>query len=263
MQWIERRHRLLEDDRDVVAAHMAHVAFAQWKKVTTLEHDRARRMVCRRIGKQLHHRKGGDRFARSGFPDKRDRLTLADVERHTIDGQKLALTSSEGDRKVADRQQSFVRVHLKVFLGSNASRTASPMKISNESMIAMLKKPVRPSHGACTLAFPCDSNSPSDGEPGGRPKPRKSSAVNVITDDDKMNGRNVMLSTIAIGSKCRKIMTVLETPRARAAWMYSKFRPRKNSAHTNPTRDTQENSSNIPSRTKKPGTRTDEMISSR
>ena len=44
-------------------------------------------------------------------------------------------------------------------------------------MIAMLKKPVSPSHGACTLAFPCDSNSPSDGEPGGRPKPRKSSAV--------------------------------------------------------------------------------------
>src|SRR5262249_2089377 len=137
------------------------------------------------------------------------------------------------------------------------------MKISNESMIAMLKNPVSPSHGACTLAFPCDSNSPSDGEPGGRPKPRKSSAVNVITDDDKMNGRNVMVATIAFGSKCRKIMTVFVTPRARAAWMYSKLRPRKNSARTNPTRATQENSSNIPSRTKKPATRTEEMITTR
>src|SRR6478752_2752451 len=169
-------------------------------------------MVRRRIGKQLHHRQGGDRFAGSGFPDKRDRLPFADVERHTIDGQKLARASSEGDRQVADGQQSLVRAHLKVFLGSNASRTASPMKINNESMIAMLKKPVSPSHGACTLAFPCDSNSPSDGEPGGRPKPRKSSAVSVITDDDKMNGRKVMVATIAFGSKCRKIMTVLETP---------------------------------------------------
>src|SRR6185436_9505916 len=229
----------------------------------TLELDRARRMVRRRIGQQLHHRQGGDRFAGSGFTDKRDRLPFADVERYTIDGQRLARAAPEGDRQVADRQQRLVRVHLKVFLGSNASRTASPMKISNESMIAMLKNPVSPSHGACTLAFPCASNSPSDGEPGGKPKPRKSSAVNVITDEDRINGRNVMVATMAFGSRCRKIMTAFDTPRARAAWMYSKFRPRKNSARTNPTRDTQDNNSNIPSRTKKPGTRTDEMISNR
>src|SRR6476661_10675135 len=153
--------------------------------------------------------------------------------------------------------------YLNVLRGSKASRAASPMKIRSDSMMATEKKPVKPSHGACTLALPCDNSSPSDGEPGGRPKPRKSSAVSVITDDDKMNGRNVMVATMALGSKWRKIMTAFDTPRARAAWMYSKFRPRKNSARTNPTRDTQENNSNIPSRTKKPGTRTDEMISNR
>src|SRR5450759_3260761 len=89
-----------------------------------------------------------------------------------------------------------------VLRGSNASRTASPMKIRSDSMIATAKNPVKPSHGACTLALPCDSNSPSDGEPGGNPKPRKSSAVSVMTEEDTMNGRNVMVATMALGSRC-------------------------------------------------------------
>src|SRR3954467_11221320 len=137
------------------------------------------------------------------------------------------------------------------------------MKTSSEGMIPTEKKPVKPSHGACTLDLPCDKSSPSDGEPGGRPKPRKSSAVSVITEDDTMNGRNVMVATIALGNRCRNMITALDTPSARAAWMYSKLRPRKNSARTSPTSDTQENNSRMPRSTKKPGTSTDDRISSR
>src|SRR6185312_9947334 len=102
-----------------------------------------------------------------------------------------------------------------------------------------------------------------DGEPGGRPKPRKSSAVNVITDDDTMNGKKVMVATIAFGKRWRNMMTGLDTPSARAAWIYSKLRPRRNSARTRPTSDTQENSAMMPSRTKKPGGNTADMIKSR
>src|SRR5204862_464105 len=40
-----------------------------------------------------------------------------------------------------------------------------------------------------------------DDHPGGRPKPRKSSAGNVITEADTMNGRNVMVATSAFGSR--------------------------------------------------------------
>src|ERR1700694_1299845 len=137
------------------------------------------------------------------------------------------------------------------------------MKINSESMIAPAKTPVNPSHGACTLALPCDSNSPSEGEPGGNPKPRKSSAVSVITDEDTMNGRNVMVATMAFGSRCRNMITALETPSARAAMMYSKLRPRKNSARTRPTSETHENHKRMPSSTKKPGTSTDDRISKR
>src|SRR5580698_2867689 len=153
--------------------------------------------------------------------------------------------------------------YLNVLRGSNASRTASPMKIKSDSMIATEKNPAKPSHGAWTLALPCDSNSPSDGEPGGNPKPRKSSAVSVITEDDTINGRNVMVATMAFGNRCRNMITALETPSARAAMMYSKLRPRRNSARTRPTSDTQENNKRMPSRTKKPGTSTEDRISSR
>src|SRR3954468_23704098 len=156
-----------------------------------------------------------------------------------------------------------ITAYRKVLRGSNASRTASPMKINSDSMIATEKNPVKPSHGACTLPLACDNNSPSDGDPGGRPKPRKSSAVSVITDEETMNGRKVMVATMAFGNRCRNMITALETPSARAAWMYSKLRPRKNSARTSPTSDTQENSSRMPSRTKNPGGSTEDRIKSR
>src|SRR6185437_8156445 len=142
---------------------------------------------------------------------------------------------TECDREITNAEQRLVDgIHrdpqLNVLRGSKASRTASPMKISSDSMMATEKKPAKPSHGAWILALACDSNSPSDGEPGGRPKPRKSSAVSVITDDDTMKGRKVMVATIAFGSRWRNMMTGLDTPSARAAWIYSKLRPRRNSA---------------------------------
>src|ERR1700687_4197142 len=87
-------------------------------------------------------------------------------------------------RQIADFEQWLVdgihAAYLNVLRGSNASRTASPMKISNDSMIATAKNPVKPSHGACTFALPCDSNSPSEGEPGGNAKPRKTSTDGMI-----------------------------------------------------------------------------------
>src|SRR5947208_10997341 len=137
------------------------------------------------------------------------------------------------------------------------------MKSGRDSMSGAEENPAKPSHGACKLGLPCDNNSPSEGEPGGRPKPRKSSAVSVITEDDTMNGRNVMVATMAFGSRWRNMIVRFETPRARAAWMYSKLRPRRNSARTSPTSDTHENNSKMPSNTKKPGTSTEEMISNR
>ena len=149
--------------------------------------------------------------------------------------------------------RAMVLVTRRSCAGSSASRTASPMKISRLSMVAITKKAVRPSHGACRLALPCASSSPSEGEPGGRPKPRKSSAVSVVIEPFRMKGMKVSVATMALGSRCLNMILTFESPSARAAEMYSKFRPRRNSARTTPTSATQENSSRMPSRIQKVG----------
>ena len=65
--------------------------------------------------------------------------------------------------------------------------------------------------------MPWASISPSDAEPGGRPKPRKSSDVSVVMEPFRMNGRKVSVATIAFGSTCRNMITLFRTPSARAA----------------------------------------------
>src|SRR6195256_5172769 len=254
---IERGLRLLENDGDVGAAHVAHLRFRQGQQVAALEQNLARRVIGLRVWQQLHHRQRGDRLAGSRFADQRERLALSDVERHLVDRQDVLVALAERDRQRAHGEGGLAHLSPpRVLRGSKASRMPSPMKISSDSMMATVKKPDRPSHGAWILAFPWLSISP-----GGSPKPRKSSAVSVITDDDRMKGRNVMVATMALGSMWRNMITALETPSGGPASMYSKLRARRNSARTRPTSRTHENSSRMPSSTKKPGTSTDAMMS--
>src|SRR5699024_8754792 len=96
--------------------------------------------------------------------------------------------------------------HCKYFLGSNASRTASPIKMSKDNNSAKATKPLMPNHGACKLAFPWPSNSPREAEPGGKPKPIKSKVVSVVMAPFKINGIKVRVATIAFGNICRNIM---------------------------------------------------------
>src|SRR6516225_3035368 len=267
VQRIERGHRLLENNRNVVAADAANLVLRQRQQVATVEADAAGGMGGCRIRQQFQDRQRRHRFSGARLANQCHALAAPDLERDAIDRKRAAGLLVERHREIADVEQRLVggvhADHLNVLRGSKASRTASPMKINSDSMIATEKKPVKPSQGAWILALPCDSSSPSDGEPGGSPKPRKSSAVSVITDEDTMNGRKVMVATIAFGSRWRNMITALDTPSARAAWMYSKLRPRKNSARTRPTSVTQENSMRMPSRTKKPGGSTADMIKSR
>ena len=49
-------------------------------------------------------------------------------------------------------------------LGSSASRTASPTKISSDNISATRMKPDNPSHGASRYFLPWSSSSPSEGD---------------------------------------------------------------------------------------------------
>ena len=102
-------------------------------------------------------------------------------------------------------------------------------------MIAKVKKAVKASQGAWRLFLAWSVSSPRDGAEDGRPKPRKSREASVAMVPVTMNGRRVSVATMALGSMWRNMMVQLETPKARAARTYSKFRARRNSARTTPT----------------------------
>ena len=104
-------------------------------------------------------------------PTMRQRLSLVQFERDAAHGVGRPLADLKINGEIFDLEEG--RAHRPSFLGLKASRTASPTKTSSDNSTAMVKKPVRPSQGACRLALPCASSAPSEGEPGGRPKPRK------------------------------------------------------------------------------------------
>ena len=56
VQRVQRRHRLLEDHRDPVAAHAAQRALRRTDKLLIVEADGARGMTRLRIGEQLENR---------------------------------------------------------------------------------------------------------------------------------------------------------------------------------------------------------------
>ncbi len=60
---IERRHRFLEHDGDVLAAYLPDFAFGQFHQVASLELDHAAGVPCGRIGEKPHDGESGRRLA--------------------------------------------------------------------------------------------------------------------------------------------------------------------------------------------------------
>src|SRR5690606_2945636 len=200
VQRIERGHRLLEDDADAVAAHLAQGRLVGADQLAPVQAHAAARVPRLRIRQELQDRERGDRLARAALADQRERLALVDVERHPPHRLERAALDLEVDRQILHFEQAHgAPTQRKVLRGSKASRTASPMKISSDSITAITSRPLMPSQGAWRLFLPWASRSPSEGDPGGRPKPRKSSEVRATMEPIRMNGMNVMVATMALG----------------------------------------------------------------
>ena len=104
------------------------------------------------------------------------------------------------------------------FFGSKDSRTASPMKVTTVRSMTRVPKALVTIQGAVrSVAVPCFNNSPRLGVGGGRPKPRKSSAVMDVIAEITMKGIKVTSVDNTLGRICRKMMRVLEAPRTLAA----------------------------------------------
>jgi hypothetical protein len=99
---IERRHRLLEDHRDPVAADRAHLVEADREQVLARVLDRAAGDPARRARDEPHDRERGHRLAAAGLADDAERAARGDLERHAVDGADHAAIGGELRHQVAD-----------------------------------------------------------------------------------------------------------------------------------------------------------------
>jgi hypothetical protein len=101
---IQRRHRVLEDHRDVVAADVSELARAHRDQVVALEHGLAARDRVAAVV-QPHHRQAGDALAAAGFADDPERLPLLDGEADTVDGLHDSVVGPEVGLQVVDLEK--------------------------------------------------------------------------------------------------------------------------------------------------------------
>ena len=140
---VERGHRLLEDEGDVVAAHVAQQLVVGADHLLAVVGDRPAHLSA--FAQQRHGRQCRDRLARAAFAHQRHRLATVHGKAHPAHRRDQLPVLPEGDLQVFDVQQCS---HEKVFLGSNASRMPSKMKTRSDSMMAKVKKAEKASHGA-------------------------------------------------------------------------------------------------------------------
>ena len=112
----------------------------------------------------------------------------------------------------------------------------------------MTTKPVMPSQGACRLSLPWFSSSPSEGEPGGRPKPRKSSEVRAVTDAAEHEGQEGQRRHHRVGQQMAEHDgPVAHAERARGAHIFEVAGAQEFGAHHSRPARSSSNSSMMPS----------------
>ena len=106
-QRIERRKRILEDDRDRTATQVAHEAFPGVGEIVTLEPDASLHNPHRRR-QQAHDRVCGDGLAGAGFADDAQHLTLAHVEGYVFDRVLPLHVPWQADSQISNRENSLL-----------------------------------------------------------------------------------------------------------------------------------------------------------
>ena len=84
-QRIERRHRLLEDHRNVAPADFAHLVLVEVEQIATIEYDAAVWDAAGVSRQQAHDRECRDRFARPQFTDDGDGFATPHTETQPLD----------------------------------------------------------------------------------------------------------------------------------------------------------------------------------
>ena len=130
---VQRRHRVLEDHRDVVAAELTDILVIHLDHVLVLEQD-APRDDPAGVGHQSQDGKGGDRLPRARLPDDADRFPAADIEADPVHRMDNSPGGEELRTQVLDPQQRGCHPAYLRIRGSIASLNPSPMKL-NDSIV--------------------------------------------------------------------------------------------------------------------------------
>ncbi len=104
VQRIQRCHRLLEDEADIVTPHLPQPLFIRADHLVPVICDAARNLG--RAPKKRHRGQRGDRLARPGFPHQRHRLATLDTERHALDRRDHLPVLPKPDGQVTHLQKA-------------------------------------------------------------------------------------------------------------------------------------------------------------
>ncbi len=129
---IERRHRLLEDHRDLVAAHKPHRLVVETQQVAAAERHGTADDAAGWLRDQAHDGERRHALAAAGFADDGERLAAAQRERHVVHRLDDALAGEEEGPQPLDREDDVGvcrRGHPSRCRGSRMSRTASPSRL--------------------------------------------------------------------------------------------------------------------------------------
>src|SRR5262249_22917559 len=234
---VKRGHRLLEDHRDVVAAHRPHLRFVELEQIAAIEFDRAADDPAGRIGDEPHHGERRHALAAAGFADDRQRLTRSQREREVVD----CLDDSEPGKEICPQpcdvengpSRAFLGtcpslgcrfvdarpIHQLRCLGSRMSRSASPRRFVPNTARLMAIPGKMTSHGAVRTysAADCDNMRPQEGNGSGTPRPRNDSAASVRIVEPSWAVASTINGARVLGKMCRAAMRSSLMPTAFAA----------------------------------------------
>ena len=129
---VQRGQRLLEDHRDLVAAHRPHLGFREHQEIVhaaiaTAEQHLARDRGPRRGRGEAHDGEAGDTLAGAGLAHQCQHLAGADGEGDVVDGRNLPGIRPEADAQAPNVEQD--PAQCRSSLASRASRRPSPTKL--------------------------------------------------------------------------------------------------------------------------------------
>src|SRR5947208_12689898 len=228
--WVERGHRLLEDEADLLGADIVQFVARERHEVAALEQDLAVDDAARRHRDQLQDRHRGDGLAAAGLADHAERLALVERDVDAVDRLQHAVVGSEVGLQALDLEQ---RRHQITRLASSASRIPSPMKL----MATTATKIAPPGNSAQWAAMSrkslaSNNSRPQVGTSGGKPRPREDRVDSAMMAAATSMVPAMITGPSALGRMWRTTCRSGLAPSARAASTKSFSRSERNCART-------------------------------